>query len=125
MSPPETADLLDPFFGLHGCSAESDAQLAHEAPPSRGERERTEETNTAVCVNAVAESSAISLPIVTNKLGHSAPLRFYLTAHSVDCISLQPDNQQDNSGSRVDHSAPGEQTGVTFELHHTSSENIL
>lgn len=35
---------------------------------------------------------------------------------SVDCISLQPDNQQDSSSSRVDHSALGEQTLVSFKL---------
>lgn len=50
-------------------SEESDAQLAHEFPWLR--REKTEEMNTAVCVNAVPQSSTILLTIVINKLGQS------------------------------------------------------
>lgn len=100
-------------FGLHGCFKESDAQLAREVPRSR--TERVEETNTAVCINAVAESSTILLPIVINKLGHS-DLKGVSHSSSVDWISLQLDNQQDKS-VLVDHSEN--------KLHHTSSKNIL
>lgn len=59
---------------MHGCLEESDAQLAHEVPQSR--KERRKEMNTAVCINAVAKSSTILLPIVINKLGHSDPQGF-------------------------------------------------
>lgn len=70
MSPPETADLLDSFW-FAWMFEESDAQLAHEVPQSR--KEKIKEMNTAVCINAVAKSSTILLPIVINKLGHSDP----------------------------------------------------
>lgn len=53
---------------------ELDAQPAHKVPQSRGEK--IQEMNTAVCVNAVAKSSTILLPIVINKLGHSDPQGF-------------------------------------------------
>lgn len=36
----------------------------------KSRREKIKEMNTAVCVNVVAESSTILLPIVINKLGH-------------------------------------------------------
>lgn len=122
VSPPETADLLD-SFRFAWMFEESDVQLAHEVPQSR--REKIKEMNTAVCVNAVAKSSTILLPIVINKLGHSDPPKVLSHSSSVDCISLQLDNQQDNSSFHVDHSALSEQTVVSFKLHHTSSKNIL
>lgn len=99
---------------------QADAQHAHKVPQSR--REKRKEMNTAVCVNAVAKSSTILLPIVINKLGHSDPQGFSRSSN-LDCISLQLDNQQDYSTCRMDHSTPWEQRVVSSKLH-TSSKNI-
>lgn len=79
-SPPETADLLESFF-LHGCLRSRMHNLLARFLKSR--REKIKEMNTAVCVNVVAESSTILLPIVINKLGHIVLWR----SSRIDCVS--------------------------------------
>lgn len=99
MSSLETADFffffLDFFLGGDFVSSawrfeESDAQLH-----SRGSQfqEKMKEMNTAICVDAVADSSTLFLPVVTRK---AWTLEVLPRCSNVGTVPLQLDNQQEN-----------------------------